>query len=270
MALALSVGFLLLFGAFVALGEYALRESEGETRHEYLVIARLAAAQIDARIAESQADLQQTDDVLSSLPDDSGDEEALVSGARRLGSQSLSLVLTDPSGRVVASAPGTPLELDAELVSFVKQATAGSSSVTSDPFRDEATGRPAFAIAAPVQRGGRTVGAVVGVLALDSQPMLDALGQAVQIGKTGHAGLLDQHGHVLLSTYGLPFGSDGEHPPFFQEAMAARRDEVKTVPFVLHLPGETTGEQHLMAAVMLKRVPWGVDVGGDANIPELR
>ena len=199
------------------------------------------------------------------MPDDSGDQEALVAGSRRIGPQSLDFVFVDPSGKVIASAPGAPPDLDANVVTFVRQTASGTTQAASDPFKDTATGRPAFALAEPVTRDGKTAGALVGVLALDSEPMLQALSQAVQIGKTGHAGLLDRQGHVLLSTYGLPFMSDGEHPAFFQEAMAARKDAVKTVPFVLHLPGETTGEQHLMAAAMLQRVPWGVDVGGDAS-----
>ena len=55
MALVLTVGFLLLLGAFTALGEWALHGSEGQTRHEFLVIARLAASQEDAQLAEAVA-----------------------------------------------------------------------------------------------------------------------------------------------------------------------------------------------------------------------
>lgn len=265
MALALSVGFLLLFGAFAGLGEYALRESADETRHEYLVIARLTAAQIDAHISQARADLQQTGDSLSAQSDDVGAQEALSVGARRTETVALDLIFADPSGRVIAAAPDRSARLDADLAAFAEEVAAGGPQTASDPFEDPQTGRPAFALGFRVTRNGQTAGVLVGVLALDSQPVLDALSQAVQVGRTGHAGLLDGRGRVLVSTYGLPFLSAGEHPAFFQEAMAARKEEVKTVPFVLHLSGETPGEQHLMAATMLREVPWGVDVGGDAS-----
>jgi signal transduction histidine kinase len=265
MALALSLGFLLLFGAFSALGEYALRESANETRHQYLVIARLTAAELDARISQEQADLRQTGDDLSAATGDAGEQEALALGFRRMDSMALDILFVDTSGVTLAAAPNPVGTLDPGLVSFAEHAAAGDPATASDPFSDPRTGRPAVALATRVTREGQPVGVILGILALDSQPVLQALSQAVQVGRTGHAGLLDAQGRVLVSTYGLAFLSAGEHPPFFQEAMAARKDEVKTVPFVLHLPGETTGEQHLMAAAMLHQVPWGVDVGGDAS-----
>lgn len=265
MALALSAGFLLVFGAFAGLGEYALRESANETRHEYLVIARLAAAQIDARIGEAQTSLAQTGDALSSLPDNADPEGPLAAGAHRMEPEALELVYVDRAGQVIAAAPTSAAPPEGSLGAFVKQAAASGVPSASDPFKDARTGRPAVALSAPITRGGHPAGAVIGVLALDSQSFLQVLSEAVQVGKTGHAGLLDSHGRVLLSTYGLPMGSQGEHPAFYQQVMAARKDEVKTVPMALAIHGEKPGEQHLMAVAMLQRMPWGVDVGGDAS-----
>ena len=265
MALALSLGFLLLFGAFSALGEYALRESANETRHQYLVIARLTAADLVARISEAQAQLRQTGEALSATSGGAADQAALDLASRGMDPMLGDLLFVDATGSPVASAPDPIATLDPVVVAFAQRAATGDPAAASDPFADPRTGRPSVALGTRVTRNGQTAGVLLGILALDSQPILATLSEAVQVGSTGHAGLLDAQGRVLVSTYGLPFLSAGEHPAFFQEAMAARKDEVKTVPFVLHLAGETTGEQHLMAAAMLRQVPWGVDVGGDAS-----
>lgn len=265
MALVLSVAFLLLLAAFGALGEYALRGSEQETRNEYLVIARMAAAQLDAQIAETRADVQQASDAIARSPDASATQLTLSQYSRRIGSLSLDLVSVDASGRLLASAPGAGIQPDANLANSIEQAFAGHAAVTSEPFQDAGTGHPVVAMAVPVD-GGQPGSVLVAVVALDSPAMLEPLTQAVQIGHTGHAGLLDPQGRVLVSTFGLPFLSPGEHPSFFQEVMARRQGEVKVVPFVLqHVVGETPGEQHLMAAGMLKEAPWAVDIGGDTS-----
>lgn len=266
MAFVLTVGFLILLGAFAALGEYALRGSAQETRHEYLVIARMAAAQLDARISQTRADLDQASETLARSPAPDA-QQTLAQDAHRLGTLDLALVFVDPAGHIVAAVPASTTTLDAGASTSVAQATLGRVQVVSGPFRDHQTGHPAVAISTPVVRGdGARIGVLVAVLALDSPEMLQPLQEAVQVGHTGHAGLIDQQGRVLVSTLGLPFLSGGEHPPFFKEVMAARKDEVKTVPFVLqHVAGESPGESHLMAAAMLQQVPWGVDVGGDAS-----
>jgi signal transduction histidine kinase len=265
MALVLSVAFLLLLAAFGALGEYALRGSEQQTRNEYLVIARMAAAQLDAHIAQTRAAVQQASDAIARSPDVSATQLTLSQYSRRLGSLSLDLVPVDASGRLLASAPGVGIQPDANLANSIEQASVRHAVVTSEPFQDAGTGRPVVAMAVPVE-GGQPESVLVAVIALDSPPMLEPLAQAVQVGHTGHAGLIDPQGRVLASTFGLPFLSPGEHPAFFQEVMAKRQDEVKVVPFVLqHVPGETQGEEHLMAAAMLKEVPWAVDIGGDTS-----
>jgi signal transduction histidine kinase len=264
MALALSAGFLLLFGAFTVLGEYALRGSERETRHEYLVIARMAAAQVEARIGHARADVQRTGDALAEAPSSADAQETLSADAGRAESIAAELAFLDASGQVIAIAP-RGARLDPSLFVFPQQAAADATQPVSEPFTDPETGHPAVAIRVPVQRGGRAMGVLVGIVALDSAPMLEPLQQAVQLGQTGHAALIDSQGRIIVSTLGLPFQSTGEHPTFFQEVMAKRQDEVRTVPFALHLAGETTGEQHLMAAAMLQQVPWGVSLGGDVS-----
>jgi signal transduction histidine kinase len=264
MALALSAGFLLLFGAFTVLGEYALRGSERETRHEYQVIARMAAGQVDARIGRARADLQRTGDALAQSPSGAGVEETLSEDTSRAGSVAAELAFLDPSGQVIASAPAGA-RLDPGLFVFTQPPAADGAPSVSEPFADPGTGHPAVAIRVAVQNDGRAAGTLVGVLTLDSAQMLEPLQQAVQVGQTGHAALIDSQGRVIVSTLGLPFQSTGEHPAFFQEVMARRQDEVKIVPFALHLAGETTGEQHLMAAAMLQQAPWGVSVGGDVS-----
>lgn len=263
MALVLSASFLFLLAAFAGLSAYALRDSERETRHEYLLIAQMAAAQLDAQIGQARADLVQTGDAVVPAADGPDAQQTLSQYSQRMGDLAIGLILVDSSGRVIASAPTSDIQLDSNLSAVVQQAKGGTQTV-SDPYVDPQTGRPAVAMTVPVANNLGATKVLVGVLALDSPSILGPLQQAVQVGHTGHAGLIDQRGRVLASTLGLPFLSAGEHPAFFQEVMAARKDEVKTVPLALPMAGETLGEQHLMAAAMLQQMPWGVDVGGDS------
>jgi Tfp pilus assembly protein PilN len=59
MALAVSVGFLALFGAFSVLAERALQESSDRLLEERLVIAQMAAAQIDLFLQQALGELDQ-------------------------------------------------------------------------------------------------------------------------------------------------------------------------------------------------------------------
>lgn len=263
MALVLTGSFLILLAAFAVLSEYALRGSEDQTRHQYLVIAQLTAAQVDGEMNDAKEELQQAADTIAQAPPTESPQQAVNIAERRMAPFAIELALVDPSGHSLATAPDAGASIDTSSASFAGT-VSGAAAAVSDPYKDARSGRPAVDLGVSLTRDGQS-DVLLGVFALDSQPILQALAHAVQVGKTGHAGLLDAHGRVLVSTYGLPFESAGEHPAFFQEAMTAKRDEVKTVPFVLDLPGETRGEQHLMAAAMMRQAPWGVDIGGDAS-----
>jgi hypothetical protein len=98
---------------------------------------------------------------------------------------------------MLASAPGAGIQPDANLASSIEQAFARHAAVTSEPFQDAGTGHPVVAMAVPVD-GGQPGSILVAVVALDSPTMLEPLTQAVQIGHTGHAGLLDPQGRIQI------------------------------------------------------------------------
>lgn len=271
-ALALSVGLLVLFVAFGALDQYALRGAEQQTRHEYLVVAEVTGHRVDGLLSQTEVTLQelgQEANVMSPSPSPATStiQRLLDFRLQRTPLPTLGLFIVNGSARVVASAGTSSPQTGADASTFPSVLTAiqqGRPRI-SNPFLDPATGRPSIAISVPIGGGASETSTVVGVFPLDSAPMMNALDQAVSLARTGHAVLIDQEGLVLVSTLGLPFLSKGGHPAFFQHAMAVGTDTVGIAPFESTAPGETEGEDHLMAVAMLRQVPWGVAVGGDAS-----
>lgn len=105
MALAISLGFLALFATFAILGERALQDSTDRLLKERLVIAQMAARQLDERLQQATAQLQQAQRFVGfdpANPDRSAEAHVLAVISTREGLFS-AIVFLDPSGRVVLS-----------------------------------------------------------------------------------------------------------------------------------------------------------------------
>ncbi|MCL4301456.1 MAG: HAMP domain-containing protein [Anaerolineae bacterium] len=270
MALAISLGFLALFVAFLLLGEWALRDNTAHLLNERLVLTQMAASQIDGLLQEAIAELEQAHrfaDFDSVDPDLSVEADALAHAYGQVGIFASGLIFLDRQGRVVLSHPARLFLLGDDLSSLphVAQALTQRKATISEPFLEPLHQRPVIAVTVPIWDDHRFSGLLSGLVDLSGTAIETSLMQTIKLGQTAHAALVDRQGRILASTFNLPFLSPGEHVSFYRRAMAQGQPVVETVPFELDLPAEPRNHFHVMAFAPLKNVPWGVVVGGDLD-----
>lgn len=270
MALAIGLGFLTLFAAFTFLSERAVHASTKHLLNERLVIAQMAANQIDRLLQEAVTELEQahrfTDFALTSTNHEEA-AELLAAMYGRIGIFTHGIAYVDANGRSVLSHPPDLYlsETDLTHLAYVQQALQTQTTTISEPFTDPASDLPVTAVTIPIFAGDQFLGLLSGLIDLNSEAIISPLQEAAALGETGHATLVDAEGHSLVSTYDVPFLSPSDHSSFYQNAMRQPRPLIDTIPLELDLPGETLGEEHIMAFVPLQNAPWAVAVGGDSH-----
>jgi signal transduction histidine kinase len=269
MALTISLGFLLLFAAFLGLGEWALQDSTNRVREERLVIAQMAASQIDGLLAEAVSELDQARrlaDFDPTDPDLSLEADILAHTYGQVGVFTSGVVFLDSTGRVVLCHPSDlyPPGRNLSESPHIARSLAQDQVTISEGFYEPLSHRPVVAVTAPIYDDRRRVlGLLSGLLDLSGPAVTEPLQQSATLGQTAHAALVDRQGRALASTFGLPFLSPGEQVSFYRRAVATGRPVVETVPFELELPNEPVGHLHVMAFAPLKSANWGLAVGGD-------
>jgi signal transduction histidine kinase len=270
MALAISLGFLALFAAFLLLGEWALRDNTAHLLNERLVLTQMAAGQIDGLLQEAITELEQAHrfaDFDPLDPDLSVEADALAHAYGQVGIFASGLTFLDRQGRVVLSHPSRLFLLGVDLSSqpHIAQALTHQTATISEPFLDPLHQRPVIAVTVPIWDGNHFSGLLSGLVDLSGAAVATSLVQTIKLGQTAHAALVDRQGRILASTFNLPFLSPGEHASFYRRAMVQGQPVVETVPFELDLPAEPRDHFHVMAFAPLKNAPWGVVVGGDLD-----
>ena len=140
---------------------------------------------------------------------------------------------------------------------------AGGRRSISQPFRDAAH-RPVVALGVPVRDGGALSGVLVGTFNLAGADVLEPLGSAERLGRTGHAELVGPGGIALASTEFDDVLQPGEHLAFYRKMLKAPNPGTGDVA---HTPlgSQAVGmrdEKHVMAFARLTGAPWGVALGG--------
>ncbi len=269
MALAISLGFLALFATFAALGERALRDSTDHLLKERLVIAQMAAGQLDGLLQQAVSLLEQAHrfaDFDPATPELSAEAQMLTVLSGWDGAFSGNIFL-DPTDRVVLAHPPNLFVPGSDLAGqpYMVDALQRRDITISAPFRDPLSDRPIVAVSVPVYDHSRFLGRLVGLVDVSQPAIMTPLEQAATLSQTGHAVLLDEQGRVMAATFEASFLSPGEHATFYREAIAHGQPIVDTVPFELPLPGESVGHSHVTAFAPLHTAPWGVAVGGDVD-----
>ncbi|MCZ7567721.1 MAG: cache domain-containing protein [Ardenticatenaceae bacterium] len=270
MALGISLGFLVLFGAFSALGERALHDSTERLLEERLVIAEMAAGQIDRLLQQGVSELEQARRFAAfdpASPDLSAEATLLAQTYGQVGTFASGITFLDTQGRVVLSYPPglSPSGTDLSTLPHVAEALARREVTVSAPFRDALSNRPVVAVTVPIYDANRFLGLLSGLIDLNGPAVVAPLNQAAASGHTSHALLVDSQGRTLASTLHLAFLTPGEHASFYRRAIAQGQPVVATVPFELDRPGEPKGHPHVMAFAPLRMAPFGVAVGGDVD-----
>ncbi|MBK8902551.1 MAG: HAMP domain-containing protein [Anaerolineaceae bacterium] len=267
--LAISAGFFGLLFAFAFLGELALEESGERILEERLAITQLAAQQIDNWLLEEAGELKQASLTLELDVNDPGLDlkvKQLAESFQQLDEFPAGFFFVNETGTVVLSYPAElyPTGTNLSTVPHIQLALAQGEPIISEPYRDPLTGKPVAALGVPLISNAQVSGLLLGQIELEDERIIMPLRKAASLGQTAHGALFDNQGRVLVTTFGLPFLSMGEHHTFYREALTAGEPVVATVPFELELPNEPEGHKHVMAFAPLQFAPWGVAIGGDA------
>jgi len=267
LVIAATVGFVALFGVFSLLALRAVADSTDRILEERLVIARMAAGELDRLLGRAFGELDATtrfarfDPAAPSLEDES---HLLEHAHGRLGGLSLGVYFLDAEGRLVRSATGARTRVAFARASYVRRALATRRRTVSAPFRGK-DGRPVVALAVPIlDSEGRPRSVLVAMLAVAGRPVHAALAHATRLGHTGHAELVGRGGIVIDSTERGESLAPGEHRSFYRRMLRERAEGVENVPYEpwrAELESRR-GEHHVMAFAPLSSAPWGVTVGG--------
>lgn len=269
-ALTISIGFLVLYIAFFVLDEQALQDSSHRILDERLLIAQMAASQIDQWLQEEIDELQQANiraDFDPLDPNLEAEVDLLAYTYKNLNEFSPGFVLLDPGGQVIISRPAN-LYLPGTNISHlphIATALALREPTISAPFNDPINNLPVIALTVPIYDGDQLKGLLCGLVDFERSEVLSPLDLAKTLSLSEHAILVDSEGRTLASTFELPFLSPGEHFTFYRQALAQGKPIVETVPFELDLPGEPKDHLHVMAIAPLQSMTWGVAVGGDRD-----
>ena len=272
LVVAVSVGFVILF---VVLGFMILRivdDSRDRIFEERLLIARMAARQVDSRITHEVLDLRGSVTAFDAESDSVISSGSLQSILNDLGDMWTGVYVLDSQFQPLAGAPlvrafppGLPQSDQDD-----EGPPSSAAAKVSDPFLDTLTNKPSVAFVLPI--ANTTEGdsrMLVGVMDLTHSDLLIALREATKIGHTGHAELVDGRGLVLVSTETEEFLAPGDHPEFYLRMQSEGSEGVETVP---HKPREgeleedsDADENHVMALSHLTVAPWSIAVGGSES-----
>ena len=258
----------------VIIGVLTLRagnQSRDRIFQDRLVIAEMAASQVDGIFAQSFIELQRASDA-SALSTQGTDPQQLSNGLQQ-ALQNVNddmmwqrLYLLDSSGKVIASSP-TSQNPSSEAIpaaaGFVLSAT--ESNQVSAPYVDELTGKPAvlLVVSRPGSKGESKM-FLGGVIDLSRPEFLSPLRDATRLGNTAHAELFDNRGLVIASTEPSAFLGLSEHLHSYLPVLKGKAAVVKTMPLEPRNQAEAmeSDQTHVMAVVPLASMPWGVSVGG--------
>lgn len=270
LAIAFTLGFVALFGVFSLLAMWAVRDSTERILQERLVIAQMAAREIDGLLERAFYELDKaTGFALFDPASPSLNEEyhMLAHAYGRIGALSLGVYFLDAQGKVVLSEPPGKLSKGVDMAgeSHVKKALQTGERGVSSPFLDPSSNRPAVALTIPILNADGSLRSIlVGVVDVSSAGVLGPLSHARSLGNTGHAELVDDLGLIVASTDAGGFLKPGEHWSYYMRMLQSRSAGVeKTLYVPWHAtPQNGPRQHHVMAFAPLSSAPWGIAVGG--------
>ena len=269
LALTIALGFLVFFTVFALLSMRMLNDSTDRILEERQVLAQMAANETDALLARAFYELEKATTFARFDPQATDLEEEyhmLAHAYGRVGTLSLGVHFYDATGKVVFGEPydASIIGKDRSAEPHIRQVIESGQRSISAPFVDPRTGKPAVALTIPVRdEQGQLMSMLSGLIDLSSADFRRPIEQALQLGHTGHAEIIDGRGLVVASSYPGVVLSRGEHFEFYLRMLASGTIGVETVPYE-GSEGET-GPRHVMAFAPLSMADWGVALGGDAT-----
>jgi signal transduction histidine kinase len=256
---------LLLFGLFVALGEFLTQDSAHSMAAERLSVARLTAKFLDRQFDQQFSQLEwAAAQVNMDAPLSSGDPQHLTDLTHKSGSFVSSVFLVDEAGHVVWSDPPDAPGLGDDLsqMSFVQQPLASGQRYASPVFADPITGAPTAVFAVPVFGSDGPCGVLAATVDGSDGTFRVLMSAAGEVGAGGHAELVDQNLRLIASNERGHALGPAEHPSFYARLLERHEAGVGLTDPIGDEDPADSGQRHIMAFVPLKEVPWGIGLGG--------
>ena len=269
MALVITLGFLVFFTAFGFLSLSIVNDSTNRILEERLVLTQMAASEIDAVLGRGFQELEKAATFARFNPQATSLEEeqdVLAHVYGRLSIFPLGVYFYDTTGKVVLAEPYdiSVVGTDHSTRSHIRQVIASGQRSISIPFVDPATSTPTVALAIPIRdEQGQVISILSGLMDLSSPDIMRPIEQAMKLGHTGHAVIVDSQGRLIASTEPGVFLGSGEHLSFYRKMMTERLEGVESILY--EDDDEEYGHMHVMAFVPLYMADWGVAMGGDAT-----
>ncbi|MCL5961780.1 MAG: ATP-binding protein [Chloroflexi bacterium] len=260
------LGLSVSFGLLSLFGLEAVNESTERALDERLIIARMAANQIDQTVKHGIEDLEtRARPGLIDMEDPSleGARKTLKDLYRESPVFTANAFLLDAKGTVLATEPSDPLVVGTNLSSLphiAKTLETGRPSISS-VVAAPGTRRPIVSLTVAIKnRAGKTTGVLGGAMDL-TYPNINEIIQGMRPGQTGHTQIVDQRGIVIASTNPDYVLREWHHselvpPPKGQDS------------FVVSNPFYQDGKKiqdDVVAYVALQNTSWGVAVEQDAS-----
>ncbi|TXT38513.1 MAG: diguanylate cyclase [Comamonadaceae bacterium] len=194
-------------GRIYFLGNYLREDISEQSSAQLVVLANYVAREVDHNLAERREFLKRlASRIPGKLMNDSPQLEAWLDERQQLGALfSRGVMLIDRHGQALSRQPDLAAQLGQDLATqeFFQQALKGEF-VLGRPFKGLALQVPVLPMALPLRdHSGQVVGVLVGVSALESSNILDAL-HAIRIGRTGGLVLVSPRDKLFIEA------SDGD------------------------------------------------------------
>ena len=260
-----AIGFLLIFSTLAVFGLRALDASTNRILEERMVLAEMAAGQIEGLVLQAFDGLLQTAAFAPFDPAAQGlteEEHLLAHTYGGIGSLTLGAYFLDHRGRVVLAEPQGIASAEGLQAIRSSLAQPGDRFV-SQPFAEPSTGHPAVAMTVALRdREGQVISYLGGLIDLYGPAITGPLELALKLGETGHAELVTAEGLTIASTNPGAFLRPGRHQRFYQTVLGGQRNKtIESVPY--EEAGLLTPHKNIMALVPLSVAGWGLALGGD-------
>ncbi len=255
------LGVAVSFGLLSLLGLEAVNESTSRTLQERLIIARMAANQIDQTLTRGITELenQATPQLIPSASNDIGNARYVLRELKATTTLfTYNVFLLDSSGKVLYTEPRDPTVIGTNIYNLphVARTLETGEMTVSGVVAAPGTKRPIVSITVPVKDpDGRVIGALGGAFDL-TDPTISKAIQGMKVGVTGHTQIVDERGIVIASTDPAFILREWHHPGLVPPPKGSKA-------FVVSNPATMDGgatQSEVVAYMPLSVAPWGIAV----------